>query len=698
MDNLERKSFNDVLKEKEEKERLEKEANDNGYIALDDAKRIKVLSPGQLVFKRFIRNKLAIFGVCVLVVMFVFSFLCPLFYPFRQDQTFFRYDYINGDYASATVRTEYTSRVIDPNISVDSFVRRNITGSIGELEKSGEPVTVIETSDHSDSFALRALGPKVYLLTENDAGLVATLASNQKIGTFTNMGEGKMSYVGEPLPDEFAALVKAAIDDKSMAFSYEGTDYVVTRNSKVEFGVSTSGSSFLYAGEKLGAAFESAVNAAIEAGATHLEFSGRQFVINKEKGVNRILEVLEGTPIMVSSVLDFSSTEMKADDAFLTQLYLNAYSGESFEYDGHSFSAREEDETLVVLRDGEEIGLLSDFIIRDVAGNDTIDVEVKEEIQTAITAMMEEGRTSGQITVHFPDQTASFVKDEEGVPVPVLTPVTDANGEEVLKATPVNVVRKGNYYNLSCYQWRYLMDTDGRPSSRHLLGTDTDGMDVLARLMYGGRISLMVGFVVVILETFLGVIMGGVAGYFGGWVDNLIMRLVDIFYCIPSMPILIIMGSYMDEAKLEPIPRLMFMMAILGVLGWAGIARLVRGQILSLREQEFMVATEATGVKVSRRIFRHLIPNVMPQLIVSATAGLGGVILTESTLSFLGLGIKRPMASWGTIINGVTSSNENMIKFTYVWIPVGLLICLTVIAFNFVGDGLRDAFDPKMKR
>ena len=158
------------------------------------------------------------------------------------------------------------------------------------------------------------------------------------------------------------------------------------------------------------------------------------------------------------------------------------------------------------------------------------------------------------------------------------------------------------------------------------------------------------------------------------------------------------MGSYTEAAKTNFYTRMMWMMAILGVLGWAGIARLVRGQILSLREQEFMVATEATGIRVSRRIFRHLVPNVMPQLIVSSTMGLGGVIITESTLSYLGLGVKHPLATWGTMINSVTSSNENMIKFTYIWIPVGLLICLTVIAFNFVGDGLRDAFDPKMKR
>ena len=223
-------------------------------------------------------------------------------------------------------------------------------------------------------------------------------------------------------------------------------------------------------------------------------------------------------------------------------------------------------------------------------------------------------------------------------------------------------------------------------------------MDILARMMAGGRISLLVGFVVVILEIILGVIMGGLAGYFGGWVDNLVMRLVDIFYCIPSMPILIILGSMLDSLRVDPYVRLMWLMAVLGFLGWASIARLVRGQILSLREQDFMVATEATGLPIRRRIFRHLIPNVMPQLIVTATMGLGSVILTESTLSFLGLGVKHPMATWGTMINSVATSAQAMTEYTYIWIPVGCLICLTVVAFNFVGDGLRDAFDPKMKR
>jgi ABC-type dipeptide/oligopeptide/nickel transport systems, permease components len=175
------------------------------------------------------------------------------------------------------------------------------------------------------------------------------------------------------------------------------------------------------------------------------------------------------------------------------------------------------------------------------------------------------------------------------------------------------------------------------------------------------------------------------------------MRVVDIFYCIPSLPIIIIIGAAMDAQRVDPKLRMIYLMLTLGFLGWAGIARLVRGQILSLREQEYMIATEACGIKVSRRIFRHLIPNVIPQLIVYCTMGLGSVIITEATLSFLGLGVKFPFASWGNIINDVNNTYV-LTTYWFIWIPAGILLLMTVLAFNLVGDGLRDAFDPKMKR
>ena len=259
-------------------------------------------------------------------------------------------------------------------------------------------------------------------------------------------------------------------------------------------------------------------------------------------------------------------------------------------------------------------------------------------------------------------------------------------------------------YNPANKQWDVrqkietrVFDTYASPSKEHWLGTDRNGMDMLTRLMYGGRISLIIGFVAVAIESVIGVIMGGIAGYFGGWVDGLIMRLVDIFYCIPSMPLFIILGAAMDAANVPAMTRMMYLMLILGFLGWAGTARLVRGQILSLREQEFMTATEATGIAVRRRIMKHLIPNVMPQLIVVMTMGLGGTIITEATLSFLGLGVRFPFASWGNIINDVNDTFV-LTNYWFIWIPAGILLLATVLAFNIVGDGLRDAFDPKMKR
>jgi peptide/nickel transport system permease protein len=267
------------------------------------------------------------------------------------------------------------------------------------------------------------------------------------------------------------------------------------------------------------------------------------------------------------------------------------------------------------------------------------------------------------------------------------------------EGTPVEyqIVRVHNTYNVKKETPTELIRIYEAPSGSHLLGLDNNGMDVMTRLMYGGRVSLMVGFVVIFIELIIGVLLGGISGYFGGAVDTVIMRFVDLFNSIPFYGIVLIFGSVMDALEIDPMARIFLLMAVLGILGWTGVARIVRGQILSLREQDFMVATEAAGIRTSRRIFKHLVPNVMPLLIVQATAGLGGIIITEATLGFLGLGIKYPLASWGSIIN-TASDAFVMTNYWFMWIPAGMLILLTVLGFNFVGDGLRDAYDPKMQR
>ncbi|MBQ0166050.1 MAG: ABC transporter permease [Treponema sp.] len=268
---------------------------------------------------------------------------------------------------------------------------------------------------------------------------------------------------------------------------------------------------------------------------------------------------------------------------------------------------------------------------------------------------------------------------------------TDGNTETFI------ISHKNDQYTIQRYQETRVISMFEQPSKTHPVGTDSHGMDLLARLMYGGRISLLIGFVVVFIELLLGVIIGGISGYFGGWVDTILMRVVDIIYCIPGIPLYMILGSIMDYYQVTPQIRIFALCIVLGLLGWVGIARIVRGQILSFREQEFMTAAEATGLSVRRRIFKHLIPNVVPQLVVYASMDIGSVILAESTLSFIGLGVKFPAASWGNIINAVNDSYV-MTNYPFVWMPAGLLILLTVLAFNFIGDGLRDAFDPKMKR
>ena len=260
---------------------------------------------------------------------------------------------------------------------------------------------------------------------------------------------------------------------------------------------------------------------------------------------------------------------------------------------------------------------------------------------------------------------------------------TDANGNKIEVVEQLEHISGINNY--------------ASPSEVHLLGTDDKGMDVFVRLMYGGRISLTIGFIVVILETLIGVLLGGISGYFGGWVDQLIMRIVDIFNCIPMLPILLIASAMIDSWNIEADKRIYILMVIITIFSWSGVARLVRGQILSLREQEYITATEVMGLSIWRKIFYHLIPNVMPQLIVSMTLGLGSVILYESTLSYLGLGVQLPKAAWGTMI--ATSNDPQVLSYhVNMWLPAGLMIVIAVLGFNFVGDGLRDAMDPKARK
>lgn len=568
-------------------------------LKLDDGRRVKVLSPGMMVFKRFIRNRLAIAGICILVFMFLFSFIGGLLSPYRQDQVFYKYDLANKEYAGAVLNTEYRFSFAD-GVQLSAQAK----GAFNLAAKNGKD----SFSANGENYSVTKAGDDFYLIGQQ--GHLASIAALGKITKVT--------------PDEGVTL--------SPELEKAATDAVTAKQSS-------------------------------------FELDGVTYTLNK--GMAKSYDLYGGTTVAMASVLSYDAYSNDAAATIGTFAFRMAAEtalrgGQtSFELDGVTYTMNVEDSTsATILKDGEPVANVSNMIVSPVSSDVFLPISYKAAVTDAIH-----------------DKKDAF------------TYLNETTGEEEKHS----IAMRQNNYVISKLTNTMLIDMYAPPSGEHLLGTDGHGMDTLTRLMYGGRISLLVGFVVVILEMLIGIIIGGVSGFFGGWVDTLLMRFVDLFNSIPYYPMMIIAGSIMDAFEVNPYTRIFLLMGIMGIMGWTGVARVVRGQILSLREQDFMVAAEATGIKVSRRIFRHLVPNVMPLLIVNATMGLGGIILTEATLSFLGLGIKYPLASWGTIINAA-SDIYVMTNYWYIWIPAGLLIVLTVLGFNFVGDGLRDAFDPKMKR
>ncbi len=680
------KNFNEVLKAKEAQESTRSPLQD-GVIALDDTQRVKVLSPGRMVFNRFVRNKLAIAGTLILVLMFTFSFLCPLFYSYGQTEIFYKYDKLSVDYASVAERTSYTNYVVDEDAEIHYTVKNMITSYISEMEANGETEREIVDENSGNVYHLSKLGDKTYQLSGMLIINEGTLEGISNIASYNGRNKSFMYAAGYEASPELEKALSDAIASKATSVTVNDVTYFVESAGKGFYNVLDTSAAAMTLADGTAADSE-LIDIILHNIGGSFEYNGNKYsAVKNANGTISLQSYGAAQPLIVSSlfVFDGYAVGQQFSDEFKANALVALYGEKKFTADGVDYTVKTEDGDHVIYKGSEKFAELGKYSIRRYSGEDSLSLDFKEAASATVDSMLENKVNTGSFTFNLPriNEDGVYVYDEEG--------------NLITEESTITVTRKEGQFVLNCDQVTYLIDIYAEPSKAHIFGTDADGMDILARMMYGGRVSLMVGFVVVIIELLIGVVLGGIAGFFGGWVDTLIMRLVDIFYCIPSMPILIILGAMFDALKMDSYTRLIWMMAVLGFLGWAGVARMVRGQILSLREQEFMTAAEATGLSTSRRIFRHLIPNVMPQLIVTATMGLGSVIITESTLSFLGLGVKHPLATWGTMINSITSSNENMIRYAYIWIPVGSLICLTVIAFNFVGDGLRDAFDPKMK-
>lgn len=230
----------------------------------------------------------------------------------------------------------------------------------------------------------------------------------------------------------------------------------------------------------------------------------------------------------------------------------------------------------------------------------------------------------------------------------------------------------------------------GAPSAQHILGTDKVGRDVLSRLIYGARVSLIVGVGAVSISAIIGTTLGLVSGYAGGWLDMVIMRLTDMFMSFPQMMLIMVIVSIVG-------PKLSNLIIVLGFLGWPAIARLVRGSTLSVKESDYIKSTVVLGFKTPRILFMHILPNILAPVLVNITFGIANAIIMEASLSFLGLGVQPPTASWGNMLTDAQSISV-LTSQQWLWIPPGMMIIISVLAVNFIGDGLRDALDPKKFR
>jgi len=231
------------------------------------------------------------------------------------------------------------------------------------------------------------------------------------------------------------------------------------------------------------------------------------------------------------------------------------------------------------------------------------------------------------------------------------------------------------------------------PSLEHPMGTDALGRDLFTRVLYGGRVSLSVGLMVITITLLIGVAVGSVAGFFGGWVDNILMRITDAALSLPSLLVLILLSAILSETDLPFVSRnnVITIAVVIGILAWMTVARLVRASFLTIREQEFVIAARCTGTSNVRIMLRHILPNAIGPIIVETTLGLGWAIMVESGLSFLGFGIQPPTPSWGNLLG---NAQAHMTSHPWLAIFPGLMIFLTIISVNYIGDGLRDAFDP----
>lgn len=604
----------------------------------------KIVSPGKQAVKSFFRRPLAVIALCVVVGMFLFVFIGPLFMPTYRD-----------DYRSTTqanLRPSLSMRSVPSalkddvkQISSKSFFSVGLSSS-GEVYVWGVSKLSVSKIDLGD-IPEEVKNNKIEFVAAGTDHIIA-ISESGKVYAWGNRN------LGQYVKDE-ADLAEQEANDGIVVMPEELRNGTIDVSQVKKVTCGTQASAIL-----------------MKDGTLYIWGNSKTYS-NIPKFKNRKFYDIEFTLTSVVGV----SYDQKTIYTGVQGLYDKL----KYKMDGGAA-----DQSLII-------------------GKNTIEsIAVTNE---SVCALLSDGSTvfGGTINSETLVDKPSLGKDR-------IVKISGGTSHYVALTQSGKVVAWGDNTHGQCdisdtnasdcfagsYQ-SYSVDADGEFSKSaglkgYIFGTDANGVDVFKRIISGGRMTLTIGAVAVIISTVIGIIVGCISGYFGGWVDMLLMRLTEIVSAIPFLPFAMILSALMAQTSIEENARIFIIMVILGVLSWTGLARLVRGQVLSVRENEYVTAAKAMGVKETKIAFKHILPNVISIIIVTLTLDFAGCMLTESSLSFLGFGVQYPRPTWGNMLNA-TKTLTIIGNFWWLWVFPGLFLAITTICINIVGDALRDILDPK---
>ncbi len=606
----------------------------------------KIESPTKQTVKAFFRRKLAVTALVILICLFLLVFIGPLFIPMDLTYTDPLQANIAPIYSMCSVPDDLADNVRDINgfsnftVGVDTDNNFYIWGS---------------TKDHLSKIDLAQLPDqiqpgKVYAAAAGSDHIIALTTDGHIIGwgAKSNGQYGANTEVAAPMPEE---LINGTVDIskfQQLTAGYQGTALVV------------DGKAYFWGNDR-----------------TYLNLA--EMAGNDEYN----------TDVKKVAMTNYYAVVLKNDGSITG---------------GNQLFFKESAATNITQANGKNViksfkTYLADKTVVDIAATNNCFAFLTDEGEVLVWGASTYGETEfpaipeGEKIVSISGGTRHFAA------------VTDkghcyAWGHGADGQTDVNGLEASTVYTGA--KQTYVVDSEGKVTASkglkgYLFGTDNRGRDVLTRIIHGGKMTMTIGAVAVVVSSVIAIIIGCLSGYFGGWVDMLLMRITEIFASIPFLPFAMMLSYIIRNYDISETSRIFIIMVILGLLSWTGLARMIRAQVLSEREKEFVIAAQSMGVKENRIAFKHILPNVISVILVSMTLDFAGCLLTESSLSYLGFGVQQPQPTWGNMLNG--ANNSTVIQnYWWQWLFPSIFLSIATITINIIGDTLRDVLDPKSSR